>query len=57
VHADALAEGVPIAAPLTTPDSEPPAELVQLVLNRYTRAAETRSALPPALIGAAAAAA
>ena len=35
VRADALAAGVPIAAPLTTPDAEPPAELVRLVLARY----------------------
>jgi sirohydrochlorin ferrochelatase len=39
VRADAHAAGIPIAAPLTTPDSEPPAELVQLVLARYKSAA------------------
>ncbi|HEU5354460.1 MAG TPA: CbiX/SirB N-terminal domain-containing protein [Actinocrinis sp.] len=39
VRADALAARVPIAAPLTTADSEPPVELVQLVLNRYAQAA------------------
>jgi sirohydrochlorin ferrochelatase len=38
VRADALAAGVPIADPLTTPDSEPPAELVRLVLERCTQA-------------------
>lgn len=37
-RADALAAGVPIAAPLTTPDDEPPAELVRLVLERYAQA-------------------
>jgi sirohydrochlorin ferrochelatase len=44
VRADALAARVPIAAPLTTPDSEPPAELVQLVLERYAQAAGMRPA-------------
>lgn len=39
VRADALAAGVPIAAPLTMPDAEPPAELVRLVLARYENAA------------------
>lgn len=38
VRADALAAGVPIAAPLTTPDSEPPPELIDLVLARYAAA-------------------
>jgi sirohydrochlorin ferrochelatase len=55
VRADALAARVQIAAPLATPDSEPPAELVQLVLERYARAAETRTA--PSLAAAAVAAA
>jgi sirohydrochlorin ferrochelatase len=36
-RADALAAGVPIAAPLTTPGDEPPAELVRLVLERYAQ--------------------
>jgi sirohydrochlorin ferrochelatase len=36
--ADAQAARVPIAAPLTTPDDEPPAELVRLVLARYAQA-------------------
>jgi len=40
VRADALAAGVPIAAPLTTPDAEPPAELVRLVLARYDAAVQ-----------------
>jgi sirohydrochlorin ferrochelatase len=35
VRADALAAGVLVATPLTTPDGEPPAELVRLVLGRY----------------------
>jgi sirohydrochlorin ferrochelatase len=39
VRADALAARVPVAAPLTTADSEPPAELVRLVLKRYAQAA------------------
>jgi sirohydrochlorin ferrochelatase len=39
VRADALAAGVPVAAPLTTPDDEPPAELVSLVLSRHAAAA------------------
>lgn len=51
VRADVLAARVPIAAPLATPDSEPPAELVQLVLERYAQAAETRPA--PSLLAAA----
>ena len=38
-RADALAARVPIAAPLTTPDDEPPAELVRLVLARHAQAA------------------
>jgi sirohydrochlorin ferrochelatase len=42
VRADALAARVPIAAPLTTADSEPPVELVQLVLKRYAQAAKSR---------------
>lgn len=37
-RADALAARVPIAEPLTTPDDEPPAELVRLVLERYSQA-------------------
>jgi len=41
VRADALAAGVPIAAPLTMPDAEPAAELVRLVLARYESAALT----------------
>jgi sirohydrochlorin ferrochelatase len=41
VRADALAADVPIAAPLTTPDAEPPAELIRLVLARYESAALT----------------
>jgi sirohydrochlorin ferrochelatase len=36
--AQAQAAHVPIAAPLTTPDDEPPAELVRLVLARYAQA-------------------
>ncbi len=47
--ADAQAAGVPIAAPLTTPDDEPPAELVRLVLTRYAQAAFVRQ---PALAAA-----
>ena len=56
VRADALAARVPIAAPLTTPDSEPPAELVQLVLERYAQAAGMRPApsLPATAVVAAA---
>lgn len=54
VRTDALAARVPIAAPLTTADGEPPAELVQLVLNRYAQAAEARP-LASRLAGAAAA--
>jgi sirohydrochlorin ferrochelatase len=46
--ADAQAAGVPIAAPLTTPDDEPPAELVRLVLERYAQA----TAREPALVTA-----
>ena len=46
--ADAQAAGVPIAAPLTTPDDEPPAELVRLVLDRYTQATVRESALATA---------
>lgn len=56
VRTDTLAARVPIAAPLTTADSEPPAELVQLVLNRYAQAAEARP-LSSQLAGTAAAAA
>lgn len=37
-RADALAANVPIAAPMTTPDDEPPTELVRLVLARYAQA-------------------
>lgn len=37
-RADAQAANVPIAEPLTTPDDEPPAELVRLVLARYAQA-------------------
>ncbi len=44
-RADALAAGVPIAAPLTTPDDEPPAELVRLVLARYAQATVREPAL------------
>ena len=47
-RADALAAGVPIAAPLTTPDDEPPAELVRLVLERYAQASVRRPALAAA---------
>jgi len=47
-RADALAAGVPIAAPLTTPDDEPPAELVRLVLDRYTQATARKPALAAA---------
>lgn len=47
-RADALAAGVPIAAPLTTPDDEPPAELVRLVLERYAQAAVRQPALAAA---------
>ena len=35
VRAEARAAGVPITAPLTTPDGEPPPELVRLVLSRH----------------------
>lgn len=49
-RADARAAGVPIAAPLTTPDSEPPAALVRLVLTRYAQAARGRV---PVLAGSA----
>lgn len=37
-RADALAARLPIAKPLTTPDDEPPTELVRLVLTRYAQA-------------------
>ena len=55
VRADTLAARVPIAAPLTTPDSEPPAELVKLVLKRHAQAAEARPApsLPAAAVAVA----
>ncbi|HEU5425419.1 MAG TPA: CbiX/SirB N-terminal domain-containing protein [Actinocrinis sp.] len=56
VRAEALAARVPIAAPLTTADAEPPVELVQLVLNRYAQAATARPVSSP-LAGTAAAAA
>ena len=46
--ADAQAAGVPIAAPLTTPDDEPPAELVRLVLDRYAQATVREPALAAA---------
>jgi sirohydrochlorin ferrochelatase len=46
VRADAIAAGIPIAAPLTTADSEPPAELVQLVLNRYAEAVSFPEPVP-----------
>jgi len=42
VRADALAAGIPVAAPLTTPDDEPPAELVRLVISRHAAAATSR---------------
>ena len=45
VRADALAAHVPISAPLTTPDDEPPAELVRLVLERHTQATVRNPAL------------
>lgn len=51
-----LAARVPIAAPLTTAGSEPPVELVQLVLKRYAQAAE-EARQTPSLAGATAAAA
>jgi sirohydrochlorin ferrochelatase len=41
VRAEAHAAGVPVAAPLTTPDGEPPAELVRLVLSRHAAALTT----------------
>lgn len=53
VRADALAAGVPVAAPLTTPDADPPAELVRLVLARYRSAVQ--AACPGAAVAATAA--
>lgn len=47
-RAEALAAGVPIAAPLTTPDDEPPAELVRLVLERYVQATTRKPELAAA---------
>jgi sirohydrochlorin ferrochelatase len=54
-RAFARAARVPITAPLTTPDDEPPGELVQLVLARYaaaqlasTRLRSTSTSNPPA---------
>lgn len=44
-RADAQAAGVPMAAPMTTPDDEPPAELVRLVLARYAQATVRQPAL------------
>jgi sirohydrochlorin ferrochelatase len=44
VHADCVAAGVPFGAPLITPDREPPAELVRLVLARYASATFAASA-------------
>lgn len=48
-RADALAARVPIAAPLTTPDGEPPAALVRLVLTRYAQAARGRAPMRPSV--------
>lgn len=50
-RADALVANVPIAAPLTTPDDEPPAELVRLVLARYAQATAHQPALSSAGVG------
>jgi len=47
-RADAAAAGVPIADPLATPDDEPPAELVRLVLERYEQATFRQPALAAA---------
>ena len=47
-RADAQAARVPIAAPLTTPDDEPPGELVRLVLARYAQATVREPALAAA---------
>jgi sirohydrochlorin ferrochelatase len=44
VHADCVEAGVPFGGPLLTPDSEPPDELVRLVLARYASAAFLPSA-------------
>jgi sirohydrochlorin ferrochelatase len=44
VHADCIEAGVPFGAPLITPDREPPAELVRLVLARYASATLALSA-------------
>jgi sirohydrochlorin ferrochelatase len=56
VLADARAARVPVAAPLATPEDEPPDELVRLVLARYgERAAPPhgeRPAMPAALLTA-----
>jgi sirohydrochlorin ferrochelatase len=46
VRADALAARVPVSAPFTTPEDEPPAELVRLVLARHA-AADTRTGRAP----------
>jgi sirohydrochlorin ferrochelatase len=52
VRADAHAAGVPVAAPLTNPDDEPPTELVRLVLSRHAAAASALSARADALADA-----
>ncbi|MBS2963099.1 hypothetical protein KGA66_08590 [Actinocrinis puniceicyclus] len=48
VRADVLAAAVPIAAPLATPDDEPPADLVRLLLERYAQAVSRKPAPAPA---------